>query len=246
MLLNAIAGHDPYDATSTKQAAPDITSILDTTIKGMKIGVLYHDLKGLDAVWPQFDAATRVLSDLGALVEPVEALNPHYAVGVYTIVQRAEVSSNLGRYDGIRFGHDRSHFGDEAKRRIMLGTFTLSSGYSDQYYVKAQKVRSLFIQDYAKLFAQYDALISLTSPGFAKPVGATEGEAMFGELEDLLLEPSSISGLPGVNVPCYHDPQTNLYLGMNIVTPMWEEGKAIQIADAFEKATSWNSWRTPA
>lgn len=246
MLLNAIAGHDPYDATSTKQAAPDFTSFLDTSIKGMKIGVLYHDLKGLELVSPQFDAATRVLSDLGALVEPVEALNPHYAVGVYTIVQRAEVSSNLGRYDGIRFGHDRSHFGDEAKRRIMLGTFTLSSGYNDQYYVKAQKVRSLFIQDYAKLFSQYDALISLTSPGFAKPVGATEGEAMFGELEDLLLEPSSISGLPGVNVPCYHDPKTNLYLGMNIVTPMWEEGRAIQIADAFEKATPWNSWRTPA
>ncbi len=245
ILLNAIAGHDPYDGTTSQEAVPDFTSFLDKSIKGMKIGVLYHDLPGLDEIWPHFDAATKVLSDLGALVEPVKAFDPHHAIGVYTIVQRAEVSSNLGRYDGIRFGNDRSHFGAEAKRRVMLGTFTLSSGYSDQYYLRAQKVRTLFINDFEKLFKKYDALISLTSPGYAKKIGASEGAAMFGELEDLLLEPSSISGLPGISVPCYRDPNTNLYLGLNIMTPKWQEGRAIQIADAYEKATTWNSWRQP-
>ena len=246
IMLNAIAGHDPYDATSSPEAVPDFTSFLNQDIKGLKIGVIYRDLPGLDPIWPHFDAATKVLSDLGAHVERAEAFDPQHAVGVYTIVQRAEVSSNLGRYDGIRFGNDRSFFGDEAKRRIMLGTFTLSSGYSDQYYLQAQKVRTLFIQDFERLFQKYDALISLTSPGFAKKIGATEGEAMFGELEDLLLEPSSISGLPGVNVPCYRDPQTNLFLGLNIVTPKWHEGTAIRLADTYERATSWNSWRNNA
>lgn len=245
ILLNAIAGHDPYDATSFAEPAPDFTSFLNQSIKGLKIGVLYRDLPGLNDIWPHFDAATGVLSDLGALVEPVEALNPQHAVGVYTIVQRAEVSSNLGRYDGIRYGNDRSFFGDEAKRRIMLGTFTLSSGYSNQFYLRAQKVRTLFIEDFEKLFKKYDVLVSLTSPGFAKKVGASEGAAMFGELEDLLLEPSSITGLPGISVPCFHDPKTNLFLGLNIMAPKWQEGRVIQVADAYEKATTWNSWRQP-
>jgi aspartyl-tRNA(Asn)/glutamyl-tRNA(Gln) amidotransferase subunit A len=99
------------------------------------------------------------------------------------------------------------------------------------------------IKDYEKLFERYDVLISLTSPGFAKKIGATEGEAMFGELEDMLLEVSSLSGIPGVSIPCYHDKKTNLYLGMNIMAPMWREDLVIQIADAFEKNTHWNSWR---
>lgn len=245
ILLNAIAGHDPYDATSAAEPNPDFTSFLNQSIRGMKIGVLYRDLPGLNDIWPHFDAATGVLSDLGALVEPVEAFNPQHAIGVYTIVQRAEVSSNLGRYDGIRYGNDRSFFGDEAKKRIMLGTFTLSSGYSDQFYLRAQKVRTLFIEDFEKLFNKYDVLVSLTSPGFAKKVGASEGEAMFGELEDLLLEPSSITGLPGISVPCFRDPKTNLFLGLNIMAPKWQEGRVIQVADAYEKATTWNSWRQP-
>ena len=244
IVLNAIAGHDPYDGTTSKELVPDFTSFLNTSIKGMKIGILYRDLKGLDSIWPHFNAATQVFSDLGAHVELAQAFDPQHAISVYTIVQRAEVSSNLGRYDGIRYGHDRSYFGDEAKRRIMLGTFTLSSGYSDQYYRKAQQVRTLYSNDFEALFKKYDALISLTSPGFAKKIGASEGAAMFGELEDLLLEPSSISGLPGISVPCYQDPKTNLFLGLNIMTPKWQEGRAIQIADAFEKATQWNTWRS--
>lgn len=243
LLLNYMAGEDPYDATTAHREVPDFTLSLNKPVKDLKIGVLYLEHPGLAEIKPIFEKQLLVLSELGAHVEPAQALNPDYSVSVYTIVQRAEVSSNLARYDGIRYGQDRSHFGPEARRRIMLGTFTLSKGYSDQYYNLAQKVRTLFIQDYARLFEKYDVLISPTSPGFAKKIGATEGAAMFGELEDLLLEPSSITGLPGINVPCYQDPKTKLFLGMNIMAPMWREDLAIQVGDAYEQVTSWNTWK---
>jgi len=244
IVFNHIAGHDPRDATSSQNQVPDLTKFLNQDISGMKIGVLYLDIPGLEKIKTIYESQIKVLEDLGARVEFVKALNPRYAISVYTVVQRAEVSSNLARYDGIRYGLDRSHFGDEAKRRIMLGTYTLSKGYADKYYNLAQKVRTLFIDDFNKLFEKYDVLVSPTSPGYAKKVGATEGEAMFGELEDMLLEPSSIAGLPGISVPCYRDPSTNLYLGLNIVAPMFREDLMVKVADAFEKNTSWNSWRS--
>lgn len=243
ILLNHIAGHDKYDGTTAEMPVPDFTKALGTSLRGMKIGYVYHSLEGLEEGNARLETELEVFKKLGATVEKVDALDPHYAISVYTVVQRGEVSSNLGRFDGIRCGNDRSFFGAEAKRRIMLGTYTLSKGYADQYYTTAQKVRSLYIQDYEKLFQTYDVLVSLTSPGFAKKIGATEGEAMFGELEDMLLEPSSISGLPGISVPCYQDKKTGLFLGMNIVAPMWKEETLIQVADAYEKATPWNTWR---
>lgn len=243
IMLNQIAGHDPYDGTSAPREVPDFTSFLNQDIKGLKIGVTYLDLPGLQSIKALYEKELQVLENLGAKVEFTQAMDPSLAVGVYTVVQRGEVSSNLGRYDGIRYGQDRSHFGKEAKRRIMLGTYTLSKGYADQYYNLAQKVRTLFIQDFAHLFEKYDVLISPTSPGFAKKIGASEASPMFGELEDMLVEASSITGLPGINVPCYHDPETNLYLGMDIVAPMWREDLVIQVADAYEKSSHWNSWR---
>ncbi len=243
LLLNYLAGHDPHDSTTTSQAVPDFTKALGQSIKGMKIGIIYLDIPGLAEIKKVFEPQLKVFEELGAHVEYAQAMDPQYAISTYTVVQRAEVSSNLGRYDGVRFGNDRSYFGAEAKRRIMLGTFTLSKGYADQYYALAQKVRSLFIADYQKLFSKYDVLISLTSPGFAKKIGASDESGMFGELEDMLLEASSITGLPGINVPCYHDPKTNLYLGMNIIAPMWQEAKVITVGDAFEQHTKWNSWR---
>ena len=243
ILLNIIAGHDKYDGTSSAKQVPDFVKALGKSIKGSKIGVLYLDHPGLKESKKFFEPQLKVFEKLGAHVEIADAMNPEYAIGVYTVVQRAEVSSNLARYDGIRFGNDRAYFGDEARRRIMLGTYTLSKGYSDQYYNRAQQVRTLFLQDFDKLFTKFDVLISLSSPGFAQKIGATEGSAMFGELEDMLLEPSSIAGLPGINVPCYRDGKTNLFLGMNIMAPMWQEEKMISVADAFEKNTKWNSWR---
>ncbi|MEK7458030.1 MAG: amidase family protein, partial [Patescibacteria group bacterium] len=133
-------------------------------------------------------------------------------------------------------------FGEEARCRIMLGTFTLSKGYADQYYVMAQKVRSVYIENFRQLFEKFDVLISPTSPGYAQKLGATQGNPMFGEIEDMLIEPSSISGLPGISVPCRRDEKTNLYLGLNIISAPWQEEKVIQVAHAYEQNTDWNSW----
>jgi aspartyl-tRNA(Asn)/glutamyl-tRNA(Gln) amidotransferase subunit A len=253
LLFQYIAGHDPYDATTTTQPVPDLTKTMHNGVKGMKIAVCYidhHKLQGTRTAQAIEDAA-RVFESLGAHVEmipvtktlqPNTALDPDLAIGVYTVVQRGEVSSNLARYDGIRYGHDRSTFGAEAKRRVMLGTYTLSKGYADKYYLQAQQVRSLFIQNYAQLFTAFDLIITPTSPGFALKHGASKDNPMFGELEDMLVEPSSISGIPGINVPCYHDPETNLYLGLNIMANYWEEAKIVQAAYAYEQATPWNSW----
>lgn len=246
ILLNHLSGNDAKDATNADVPVPDFTSYLNQPIDQLKIGVIYHDLPGLEEAWEKFAPQLEVFKKLGAQVELASAMDPRYAVGVYTVVQRSEVSSNLARYNAVRYQHDRNTFGDEAKRRIMLGTHTLSKGYADQYYNLAQKVRTLLIQDYEKLFQKYDILISLTSPGFAKKVGASADSAMFGELEDMLVEVSSIGGLPGVSIPCYRDDETNLYLGMNIMAPMWREDLVIQVADAFEKNTNWNSWRADA
>lgn len=243
IMLNAIAGHDPYDGTSSSQSVPDFTKNLGKNIKGLRIGVMYLEIAGMETVTPHFQKTIQELEALGAIVKPVSALDPHYAISVYTIVQRGEVSSNLARFTGVRYGHDRSYFADEARRRILLGTYTLSKGYSEQYYQTAQKVRSLFMQDFNRLFNEFDVLISPTTPNFAEPLGASQNSAMFGELMDMLLEPSSITGLPAISVPCYRDPKSNLYLGLNIMAPMWQEEKVIQVADAYERSTNWNSWR---
>lgn len=243
LLLNHIAGHDHKDATSIPTTTPDFTKALGQDIAGLRIGYLYEDLEGLEEATELFKPVIAAFSDLGATVESAHALDPRPSIAVYTIVQRAEVSSNLGRFDGIRYGNDRSFFGDEAKRRIMLGTYALSKGYADQYYTTAQKVRTRYIEDFQKLFTQFDVLISPTSPGFAKKIGATEGAAMFGELEDLLLEPSSLSGLPGISIPCHTDSKTNLSLGLNIMAPMQREDLVIKVADAFERHTTHNTWR---
>ena len=254
ILLNSIAGKDPLDATTTDQPVPDFTSNIGTSIKGLKIGVCYLDHPDL-ATSPTISAiheAVEVLKSLGAIVELVpisnklvdanSILDPAYAVSVYTVIQRSEVASNLNRYDGIRYGKDRSTFGDEAKRRVLLGTFTLSKGYADQYYLKAEKIRALYRQNFESLFSRFDLLISPTSPGYALTLGATAGNPMFGELEDMLLEPSSICGLPGISVPMMHDPKTNLFLGLNIVANHWKEEQLFQVAHAYEQATSWNEW----
>jgi aspartyl-tRNA(Asn)/glutamyl-tRNA(Gln) amidotransferase subunit A len=243
LVLNTFAGPDSKDSTCNQEAAPDFTSFLDKDIKGLKIGVIYHDVKGVEEANEKLAQELAILSQLGAKVEKAQALDPHYSIGVYTVVQRAEVSSNLARFDGVRYGKDRSHFGDEAKRRIMLGTYTLSKGYAEQYYNLAQKVRTLYLNDFKELFKKYDVLVSPTSPGFAKKLGASANSPMFGELEDMLLEASSVTGLPGASVPYYRDPKTNLFLGANFVAPMWREDLVIKIADAFEKNTTWNTWR---
>jgi len=242
LLTPLICGHDPYDGTSSREAFPDLTKNLATSLTGKRIGFLYLDIKGLEQTRAYYEDAWRVLEKLGAKVETAVARDPSEAIGVYTVVQRSEVSSNLGRYDGVRYGHGRDWFGAEARRRIILGTFLLSTGYADKYYLQAQKVRTLFRQDLERLFEQYDVLVSPTSPSFAKTLGSSENSALFGELEDIFVEPSAICGLPSGSVPCYHDPQTNLYLGLNVMAPYHQEGRVIEVMSAFEQATAWNSW----
>lgn len=243
IVLNVLAGKDDNDATTSSMKPENYTMYLDKNIKGMKIGL------ATDYLLPQMDGrvkkliqdSAKVLQKLGAEVTPVRTLDPRYAIGVYTVIQRSEVSSNLSRFDGIRFGKDRSYFAIEAKRRIMLGTFTLSAGYQDKYYKKAQKVRTMFIDDFNNIFKKYDLMIGPTMPGPAPKLGATEGQGMFGEMADVLTEPTSITGLPGISVPCGF--VENLPVGLNIFGPQFSEGKIIQAADAYEKATDWNQKR---
>lgn len=253
LLFGLIAGADPYDATTGDMPVPDLTAVQHAGVKGMKIGIVYMDhphIRGTD-VDKAVKQAGKVFASLGAHVEEVplsekleegKILTPDYAIGVYTVVQRAEVSSNLARYDGVRYGRDRSYFGEEAKRRIMLGTFTLSKGYADKYYIRAQQVRSLYIKNFHDLFGRYDILISTPTPGYALPLGASAGSPMFGELQDMMVEPSSLAGLPGISVPVYRNPSTNLYLGLNIMADQWQEEKMIRAASAFEQNTDWNPW----
>ncbi len=240
-LLKIIAGHDPNDGTSSTKPVPDYLSGLRTGIKGKKIGVIYESVLP-NEMKPILSAAVEVLRQQGAQVESVEAMNPEPAIGMYAVLQRSEVSSNLARYDGLRYGHDRSAFGAEAKRRIMLGTYTLSKGYADRYYVQAQKVRTAFINDFNRLFGQFDLLVSLSMPSYAWPLGESAKYPFFGEMIDKLAEPRSAAGLPAISVPCYRDPKTNLPLGLMIVGPQFAETELLTAAYAYEQATDWNSW----
>ncbi len=254
LVFSCIAGKDRYDATTVDAPIPDVVHTLKDGIKGYRIGLCYIDhekLKGTPAANAVMEAG-KLFESLGAIVSYVplsqqleknKILTPDYAIGIYTVVQRGEVSSNLARYDGIRYGTDRSKFGAEAKRRIMLGTFALSKYFDENIYDKAQVTRSLYVKNFEQLLTQYDVLLSPSSPGFAQKLGASKNSPMFGELEDMLMEPTSISGLPGINVPSYHDETTNLYLGMNIVSGQWQEEKLLRAAYAFEQATKWNSWK---
>jgi len=235
-ILKIIAGKDPMDATSSDKEVPDYESALTGDIKGIKIGLVenYFLDEMDDEVKKVVLNTLSVFEKLGAEIVKVKTIDPKYAIGVYTVVQRSEVASNLSRYDGIRYGGKRELFGTEAKRRIMLGNFTLSEGYSDKYYKKAQKVRTLYINDFNKLFESVDVLIGPTMPNIAPKIGATKDQAMFGELADVLAEPSSISGLPAISVPCgfAHD----LPVGLQIIGNKFEEGKILNVAFAYEQS----------
>lgn len=241
LLLGLMAGHDRYDGTSSNQPVPNYLATLKEGVRGKKIGVIYESVLPND-MKPVLESVVAELRKLGADVETAEAMNPEPAIGMYAVLQRSEVSSNLARYDGIRYGRDRSAFGAEAKRRIMLGTYTLSKGYADRYYVQAQKVRTLFIQDFARLFSQYDLLVSLSMPSYALPLGESAKFAFFGEMVDKLAEPRAAAGLPSISVPCFRDKATNLPLGCMFIAPQFAETTLLQAAYAYEQATDWNRW----
>lgn len=239
LLLSIISGHDPKDATSIPQKSWGIPNpIKDLT--GLKIGLpkAYFPPNIKTTVKTAVLNAVETLKKLGAQILELDVLDPKYAIAVYTVLQRSEVSSNLARYTGIRYGNPRSTFSDEAIRRIMLGTYSLSGGYYDDYYLQAQKVRTLIIEDFDKQFQKVDAIIGPTSPTTALELGVTKGQSMFGELEDILVEPSTLAGLPGISIPCgYGD---GLPIGLQIITPQLREDLAINIARLFELNTDYH------
>jgi len=177
--------------------------------------------------------AARELEKLGAELVDVSLLDPKYSIAEYTIIQRAEVSSNLARYTGVRYGHDRSFFGSEAKRRIMLGTYALSAGYHDGYFSKALSVRTLMKKDFDRVFESVDLILSPTTPTTALPLGATEGKALFGEMADLLAEASSLTGLPAINIPV--GKLDDMPVGMQLIGNYFDEQTILNAAYTYEQ-----------
>lgn len=237
ILYEMLAGFDPFDATTGHQ--PISSKPVD--IKKVKIGLPkeYFRKETQEGLNQKVLDAAKVLEKLGAKIIDISLFDPEYAISVYTVLQRSEVSSNLARFDGIRFGHGRELFNQENKRRIMLGNYTLSAGYYDAYYKKAQKVRTLFINDFNKTFESVDLILGPTSPSTALAKGASKDEVMFGELQDILVEPSTIAGLPGINIPCGFI--EHLPVGMQLVGPQWSENIILSVAERYEEQTSWHT-----
>jgi aspartyl-tRNA(Asn)/glutamyl-tRNA(Gln) amidotransferase subunit A len=241
LILQILAGKDSFDATSLPNPVENFSNNLDKKINGLTIGISDEYFEGVnDQVKEKVLEAIKIIEKLGGKIKRIKLVEPVYAVAVYTILQRAEVSSNLARYDGIRYGNDRGNFGEEAKRRIMLGTYALSAGYFDQYYNKAQKVRTLIAEDFKNAFKKVDVIIAPTNPTPALPVGASKDNPMFGEIADMLVEPSSIAGLPGINVPCGFSKE-GLPIGMQIIGPHLSESMILNIANQYEHSTNWHN-----
>ena len=237
LITKIIAGHDGYDATTSPRPVDiDPGKLQVEYLKKLKIALPKEYL--VAPASSRVLEAVKVFESAGAKVEPVALMDPQFTIAVYTIIQRCEVSSNLARYDGIRFGHDRSSFSFEAKNRSLLGAFSLSTGYFDQYYKKAQQVRTMIIDEFDRLFKDYDFYLAPVSPGPALPLGASKTSAMFGELQDVLVEPSSIAGLTGLSVPCGFI--NGLPIGLQITGAQFDEQKILQAGHWYQQQTKWH------
>lgn len=255
-LLNLIAGFDPHDSTSSQEATPDFTAQLQTPVKGLKLG-LPKEMLG-EGVAPEVKAALAAAmahyAELG--VETVEVSLPTlpYALAAYYLIATSEASSNLARYDGVRFGHraqgaktltalyeqSRSEgFGDEVKLRIMLGTFALSSGYYDAYYKKALQVRTRLINEFKQVFTQVDALISPTSPITAFPLGSHTQDPLAMYLLDIMTVPANLAGLPSLALPGGFDGD-GLPIGLQLMGNFFSESTLYQLGHAYEHTTEWH------
>ncbi|WP_117282213.1 Asp-tRNA(Asn)/Glu-tRNA(Gln) amidotransferase subunit GatA [Streptococcus intermedius] len=257
-LLNVISGNDPKDSTSSQEAVPDFTSKIGQDIKGMKIALPKEYMgEGIDSkVKETILAAAKHLESLGAIVEEVSLPHSKYGVAVYYIIASSEASSNLQRFDGIRYGYraegienledayvkSRSEgFGDEVKRRIMLGTFSLSSGYYDAYFKKAGQVRTLIMQDFAKVFEKYDLILGSTAPTVAYDLDSQNQDPVAMYLADLLTIPVNLAGLPGISIPAgFAD---GLPVGLQLIGNHFDEATIYQVAAAFEATTDYHKQR---
>lgn len=241
IILEIIAGKDQNDAVSSSAKVPNYLAEAEKySFRGVKIGKssTYFDKEIDQDVTRVIETALQELEIQGAEIIDIDLISPNYSLAVYTIVQRAEVSSNLARFDGIRFGHTRESFGMEAKKRMMLGAYALSAGYYDEYYSKAQKVRTEVIEDFKKAFKKVDLIVGPTLPSVAKPLGSIDLSPMFGELIDRLQLPASMSGLPTIAIPCGFS--EGLPVGMQLIGNMFEEEKVLGAAHAFQRSTNFH------
>ena len=255
MLLNAISGHDPMDSTSVPIDVPDYTKALVADVKGLKIGVpKEYFAQGVEgAISNAVRAAIDKFVELGAIAEEISMPHSEYALPAYYIIAPAEASSNLARYDGVRFGHRTARatnyvdlfektrdegFGPEVKQRIMIGTYALSAGYYDAFYLKAQQVRTLIKRDFDRAFEKYDVIISPTAPTVAFKIGDKSGDPLAMKLSDVLTIPANMAGVPALSMPCgFSD---GLPIGLQIMSPAFQEEKMLQAAFAYEQATEWH------
>ena len=256
ILLGAIAGYDRNDSTSLKVDIPDYTQYLQPELKkGLKVGVIKETFgEGLE---PTVEAKVRdaiaKLEEMGAEIKEISCPRFRYGVPAYYIIAPSEASANLARYDAVRYGmrEDAENllemytktratgFGDEVKRRIMIGTYTLSAGYYDAYYLKAQKVRTLIKQDFEAAFADVDVLVSPTAPTTAFKIGEKDADPLSMYLLDLMTIPVNLAGLPGMSVPCGFD-SNGLPVGLQLIGNVLREDVLFQTAYAYEQATEWH------
>ncbi len=259
LLLETIAGRDPRDSTSAERAVPDYRADMKKGVKGLKIGIpKEYFVEGMD---PQIEAAVRkAIDDLKAQgAEVVEVSLPHtkYAVSTYYIVAPAEASSNLARYDGVRFGHRAANpenlldlymrsrgegFGPEVKRRIMVGTYALSSGYYDAYYLKAQQARTLIRADFDKAFEQVDVILTPTTPGPAFKLGEKTDDPLQMYLSDIFTIACNLAGIPGMSLPCGFT-DDKLPIGMQLLGKAWDEATLFRVGWAYEQSQNWHQMR---
>lgn len=242
LILEVLAGRDPKDATTSSKNVKEYSKLMKDK-KTMTIGISEDYFINVNSeIVLKVNEAIGLFKKMGHMVKKIKLFEPKYAIDVYTILQRGEVSSNLARFDGIRYGFGRDRFGEEAKRRIMLGTYILSSGFYDAYYKKAQKVRTLIINDFKKAFETVDVIIGPTSPSVALPLGSTKNHPMFGETADILVEPSSIAGLCGINIPVGFSKE-NLPIGMQIIGNQFNEETILNLAYQYERETNWREFK---
>ncbi|MFZ0883691.1 MAG: amidase family protein, partial [Candidatus Acidiferrales bacterium] len=250
-VMSVLAGHDPNDSTAAAVPVPNYASEIERPVQGLRIGVPEDYFgEGIDPeVKAKVEAGIALLEKLGCKRVSLKMPHTSYAIATYYIVATAEASSNLARYDGVRYGlrvpgatlmdmyrktRERG-FGPEVKRRIMLGTYALSSGYYDAYYLRAQKVRALIARDFAEAFEKADAIITPTSPTPAFKLGEKTADPLQMYLADIYTVTGSLAGVPGISVPCGKT-KAGLPIGMQIFGPHFGEARMLQLARAFERA----------
>ncbi|HEU0011145.1 MAG TPA: Asp-tRNA(Asn)/Glu-tRNA(Gln) amidotransferase subunit GatA, partial [Verrucomicrobiae bacterium] len=258
-MLGVISGHDPRDSTSVDTPVPDYPATLGDGIKGLKLGLpKEYFIRGIDPeVNAAVQAAVKQLEKLGAEIVGISLPHTEYAVATYYIVATAEASANLARFDGIRYGlrvdgadpialYTKTRgagFGAEVKRRIILGTYVLSSGYYDAYYLRAQKVRTLIRQDFLKAFERVDAIVTPTSPTAAFKAGEKTDDPMQMYLSDIFTISCNLAGICGVSLPCGFTTNPKLPIGLQILGKPFGETTMLRVAHAFEQATQWHKDR---